>query len=210
MSVALLGHQAFLAATGAATGTTNDAYLVAALVLGGIALLLLCLEVFIPSGGILSLLCGACAVASVVAMFMWSTTAGIVLLLVYTIAAPVLALLILKVWAHSPIARRYMLADEAKPVGSDAPNEELDPEDPDAAQSAADLVRSRRFESLAKLVGTRGVTETPLRPSGFVRLECPDGPRRVDASAESGLVEAGVPVRVVAVVDGTLRVRADG
>lgn len=206
MSMALLGQQALAAAS----GTTNDAYLVASLVLAGIALLLLAFEVFIPSGGILALLCGACAVASVVAMFMWSTAGGIILLLIYTIAAPVLTIVMLKVWSRSPIARKYMLSDDAKPVAADAPDEELDPEDPDAAQSAHDLVRRKRIESLAKLVGARGVTETPLRPSGFVRLECSDGPRRVDASAESGLVDAGIPVRVVAVVDGTLRVRAEG
>jgi membrane-bound serine protease (ClpP class) len=52
-------------------------------------------------------------------------------------------------------------------------------------------------------VGTVGEAITPLRPSGFVRI---DG-RRLDASAEGNLIDAGTPIEVVSVRDGQLRVR---
>ncbi|MFO0827016.1 MAG: NfeD family protein [Phycisphaerales bacterium] len=188
----------FLAASG------GDAYLVAAIVLGGIAFLLLGLELLLPTSGMLALLCGASAIASVVAMFMWSTTAGLVLLLSYTIAAPFLLLVLLKLWSKSPIVRRWSLQDaDSKEIRDDGVPRDADP---DADASGAELIRFRRLQSLARLVGQRGVTETPLRPAGFITL---DG-RRVDAVAESGLIEAGTPVRVVAVIDGTLKVRAEG
>lgn len=191
----------------AAAGTDSaDTYLVAALVLGGIALLLLALEVFIPTGGILALLCGACAVASVVAMFMWSTAGGLVLLLVYTVAAPFLVLAFLRFWARSPIARAFTLTDDARVVAEPQTPFDVDPGDPDAAQAANDAQRRHRSAGGAKLVGASGIAETPLRPAGFVLL---DG-RRIDAVAETGLIDAGTPVRIVSVQDGVVKVRAQG
>ena len=183
----------------------SDAYLVAALVLGGIGLFLLAVEVFIPTGGLLALLCGTCFVASVVAMFMWSPTGGLVLLLVYTIAAPFLLMGLLKLWSTSPIAKRLSLNEgTAKSVVEEAPPD-IDPNDPDAQQSASDAARRRRILALNEYVGRNGVSETALRPSGFVSL---DG-RRVDAVAEAGCIDSGVPVRLVAFLDGGLRVRAE-
>ncbi|MBL9149346.1 MAG: hypothetical protein JNM94_11690 [Phycisphaerae bacterium] len=180
----------------------SDSYLVASIILGGVSLLLLGLEMILPTSGMLALLCGTCLVASVVAMFMWNATAGLLLLLGYTIAAPFVFFLFLKVWSKSPIVRAYALNDDAsKPVGAEAPIEGIDPE----AEGADDLLRFRRLKALADAIGKRAVTETPLRPAGFITL---DG-HRVDAIAENGFVEAGVSVRVVAVVDGALKVRAD-
>ncbi|MDZ4830600.1 MAG: NfeD family protein [Phycisphaerae bacterium] len=180
----------------------SDAYLIAAIVLGGIALLLLGLELVIPTGGLLGLLCGISAVASIVAMFMWSITAGLLLLMAYAIGAPFLLLFLLKLWASSPLVRRYALNDGPSRDAGVAPV--VADSDPDADDDV-DLARMRRLHSLAQLVGRRGVAETPLRPVGFIAL---DG-RRIDAVAESGLIEAGTPVRVVAVLDGTLKVRAE-
>jgi membrane-bound ClpP family serine protease len=52
-------------------------------------------------------------------------------------------------------------------------------------------------------VGDAGEAITPLRPGGFVRI----GGRRIDATAEGDLVDAGTPVEVVSVRDGQVRVR---
>ncbi|MDZ4752889.1 MAG: NfeD family protein [Phycisphaerae bacterium] len=215
----ILGTQALLsvlAQTPADTGNT-DAYLVASLVLGALGIVLLFIEIFVPSGGMLAILTGIAFIGSVVSMFLWSPIAGLVLLLVYAGSVPIVGPLLIKLWTKSPIVRRYTLNDGASRVvtefehdekssdGSAPLSEGFDPLDPDAAQSARDSLRARRLRDLAALIGERGTAETSLRPSGFVML----GSRRVDAAAESGLIEAGTPVRVVAVLDGVLKVRAE-
>jgi membrane-bound serine protease (ClpP class) len=194
----------------------SDAYLVASLVLGLVGLLILAIELFIPTGGLLAILCAVSFIASVVAMFMWSTPAGVFLLFAYVIAAPFALVFFLKLWAKSPLVRRYALRDPERMTVVSANGESLaggaasgisiDPEDPDAAQAASDDARRRRHRELAGLVGQHGIVETPLRPIGFIRI----GEQRLDASAETGLIDAGTPVRVIAVVDGTLKVRAEG
>src|SRR4029453_6199015 len=134
--------------------------------------------------GMLALLCGGCAIASVVAMFMWSTAGGMFLLLGYTIAAPFLIYFMLKLWAKSPIVRRYALNDgPSKVVTAESVVEGADP---DSEGVPSELARFRRMQALNAMVGRRGVTETPLRPAGFITL---DG-KRVDAAAESGLIDA--------------------
>lgn len=50
----------------------------------------------------------------------------------------------------------------------------------------------------AELVGREGVAQTVLRPSGMAMI---DG-KRLDVAAESGMIAAGAPIKVVA-VEGT-------
>ena len=50
----------------------------------------------------------------------------------------------------------------------------------------------------AELVGSEGVAQTVLRPSGMAVI---DG-NRLDVDAESGMIAAGSPIKVVA-VEGT-------
>ncbi len=67
------------------------------------------------------------------------------------------------------------------------------PEAHEVAPSAGGL-------DLLGLVGRRGRALTPLRPSGMVEFEG----RRIDAVAESGLIEAGLEVEAVRVRSGRL------
>jgi membrane-bound serine protease (ClpP class) len=195
------------AAAGAAGGSSGDGFLVASLILGGIGILLLALEVVIPTSGMLAIVCGVAFLGSIVAMFLWSVTAGFALMAIYAFAAPFLLILLLKLWARSPIARRAVL--DSGPVklvtANPVPGAEMDPDDPEAVVAANDQARLRRAREMAAFIGRRGVAVTPLRPSGFVQL---DG-QRVDAVAETGLIDPGMPVRVVAILDGALKVRPD-
>lgn len=194
------------AAQAAASGST-DTYLVASIILGIAGLLILVIELFVPTGGLLAILCTVSFIGSVVAMFMWSPAAGIVLLAGYAIAAPFALVLFLKLWSKSPIVRKYALKDpEGTRLVRVGTSVAIDPEDPDAPQAASDDARRQRAREMASFVGLRGIVETPLRPIGFVRI----AGHRLDASAETGLIEPGTPIRVVAIVDGTLKVRADG
>lgn len=193
-----------VAAIGATTGANTDAYLVAAIVLGLVGLAILVIELFIPSGGLLAILCAVSFVGSVVAMYMWGTLAGTVLLFGYLASSLAAIPLFLKLWSKSPLVRKYTLQDGPNvKVIRGAARADVDPEDPDAEQAASDDARQRRLRDDHQYIGRQGVAETPLRPIGFVRI----GDRRLDASAETGLIDAGTPVRVVAVVDGTLKVR---
>ncbi len=198
---------ATLIAQAAAVDGNTDGYLVAALILGGVGLVLLAIEIFVPTGGLLAILTAVAFIASVVAMFMWSSVGGLLLLVGYTAAAPLIGAAMLKLWSKSPLVRKYTLnSGPSRVVKASASDEsDIDTSDPEAAQAANDHARLRRVRDLASLTGERGVAETPLRPAGFVLLHG----RRIDAVAESGLIEPGTPVRVVGAIDGTLKVRAD-
>ena len=204
-SLKLIASSIVLAA-GTTEQTGGDGFLLAALLLLGVGIILLVVEAFVPTGGILGLLTAVAFLASLVAMYLWSPAAGLLMTVVLVLIAPFAGWLLVKLWKKSPIVRAYTLeSGTAKIVtADDAPPDGIDPFDPDAAQFASDHARSERIRALAALIGERGVAETPLRPSGFARI---DG-RRVDATAESGFIEAGTPVRVVSIVDGTLKVRA--
>ena len=56
-----------------------------------------------------------------------------------------------------------------------------------------------------ELIGLQGVTITSLRPVGKVRIEG----RRIDAMAETGIIEADTPIVVVDVYDNQIKVRPE-
>jgi len=192
-----------------AEAAPSDIYLVASVVLLAIALLLIALEAFIPSGGLLGLLGGTAFLASVVSMFLYSRTGGVLLLMGSAIVAPFLLVGIARVWAASPIARRFAVGDQVPPKVLDAFGDGAeatpvhDPDDPDAADAARAAASRSRLARLEALVGHSGVAATDLRPAGFIEI---DG-RRLDAMAEAGLIEAGTPIRIVSAAEGLLRVR---
>jgi membrane-bound ClpP family serine protease len=184
----------------------SDTYLIVSIGLLLLALVLLVLEVFIPTGGLLGVLCGTSFVGSVVSMFLYSVTAGLLLLMGSAITAPFLVLGLARIWVRSPIAKRLAVGDDGPTrlfddAGEDLP--EHDRDDPEAVEAARAAARRSRQAALDALVGREGIADTDLRPAGFIRL---DG-RRLDAIAESSLIEAGTPVRVVSAAEGILRVR---
>ncbi len=165
--------------TDGSTGT-----LLAALLLGAAALAIFFLEFVLPTGGLLAILCSLCAIGSVVLGFMYDATTGMILLAVYSIAAPFMLMFGLRMATKSPLGRRMVLVAE-DPARTNQQGHTL----PD--------------ESNAPSVGAVGEAITPLRPAGYVRF---DG-RRVDASAEGDLIDAGTMVEVVSIRDGQVRVR---
>lgn len=119
----------------------NTTYLFVSLGLLGLAVILLALELLIPSGGALAVATGVSAIASVVAMFAYDLTWGAVYLAIVCIAAPVVGIAIMKLWVNTPVGRRMVLSD------------------------AAGGMSARRVS-----VGDEGVTLTVLRPVGTVRI----------------------------------------
>ncbi len=178
----------------AATGPGDDSYIFWGMALFGIALLLLLLEFIVPSGGLIGALCAIAIAGSVFSFFKYDTMWGYVALALYAIFGPVLIIFMFKFWLHSPMAKWMIL-------GGIEQNEN---ESGDAAMSP-DQARSERMAELNELIGLRGVTITSLRPVGKVRIEG----RRIDAMAETGVIEADTPIVVVDVYDNQIKVRPE-
>jgi membrane-bound ClpP family serine protease len=164
------------------SGDESSGTLIAAILLGVAAFGIFFIEFVLPTGGLLAILCVICAIASVSLGFMHDPSLGITLLALYSVAAPFMVLLGLKLATQSKMGKRMVLTAE------------------DPARTGAGI-----SESAAQLpaIGAHGEAITQLRPVGFVRI---DG-RRLDASAEGDVIDAGARIEVVSHRDGQLRVR---
>lgn len=177
-----------IAADAAADSTTAERWVILGFVLLALALVFFAAELFLPSGGLLATLCGVSLLGSVACFFVHDWRWGVVAASIYAAGAPAAIVFGLKVWAVSPLARRMILGDDTDPAG---------PGSPRAAAIAA------RREQLQRLVGAEGTAVTPLRPVGIVRIQG----QRVDALADTGLIDSGARVTVVEVVDDQIKVR---
>ncbi len=185
----------FMLAQNAAATTTggDEIYLVWGFLLLAAALGLLFLEFLIPSGGLIGMLCGVSAVGSVVSFFMYDTMWGVVAACAYVILTPIVLVFFFKIWISSPLAKRMILTGHT---------ESTDPADDDSEEEVEQQRRKRHAE-LQQLVGVEGVTVTALRPVGVVKIQG----QRVDAMAESGVIEANVPIEVTDVYDNQIKVK---
>ncbi len=152
-----------------------DPYLAWGLGLLGMAVLLVIIEIFLPTGGIVAVLSALAALGGIIALFMHDITWGAIGLLGVLIAAPIAFFGGLRIWENSPIGRRMM----------GVPSEENNTTGP--------ATRDDR----EALLGEVGVAVSPLRPVGVIKV----GGKRLDAQAEISFIEAGEPV-VITKVDG--------
>jgi len=147
----------------------------------GTGILLAIAEIFIPSHGILTVLSIGSFVSAAAVAFLMGTTPGVVTLFAVLILAPFLIYVLLRVWPHTPVARRLILSG------------------PTGIAKAGDLAHYNPKE----LVGRVGVAKTMLRPSGKMTL---DG-RPIDCITEGDLVPAGRKVKILAVEGARVVVR---
>ena len=148
----------------------------------GLALLFLCLEVFLPSGGLVGVVALVCLGLGLWNAFQTSLRLGLIFVLVDFVAVPVTVVAALRLWVRSPLGRGFALAPP-RPVEFEVSHGEHAAED---------------------LVGSVGRAMTPLHPCGHVLV----GGRRHDGMAESGLIAEGTRVRVVRVRSGQFIVRS--
>lgn len=174
----------------------NETLLLWGFILFGAALLLLVIELFVPSGGLIGLLSGVAVIGSVVAFFMYDTTLGAVALISYIVLVPIVGFFLFKFWLNSPLARNMILGD-LDDSDIQAEGEGHPPMSPDQA-------RQDRMAQLQSLIGVEGEAVTPLRPVGIVKIQG----QRIDAMAESGMIDPGMPVIVTDVYDNQIKVRA--
>jgi len=138
-------------------------------------------EVFIPSGGLLSVCALACVAGGVAIFFRQSTAAGWLGVVAAVVMVPVLLVTAYAVLPKTRFGKQVILARPVRQRG-------------DAISDSPDL---------AKLVGQRGTVLTPLRPVGT----CDFQGRRIECVAESGYVASGQEVTVIRLEGVQLTVR---
>lgn len=153
------------------------------LLLAGCALVVL--EVFIPSGGIISILAAVAFIASIVMAFQESATTGpaigFVFAAVTVFAVPTLIALAFKYWPKTPMGKAFL--------GELPTDEEVLPDDPRRA-----------------LIGRVGVARTKMLPSGAVEI---DG-HMIDAVTQGQAIEPGTYVLIAEVRANRVVVRPAG
>jgi membrane-bound serine protease (ClpP class) len=158
-----------------AGGPIIEQWILWVVLLAGAGFLLILLELFVPSAGLIGLLAAVVLVAATVIAFQnGGPTAGLITLLAIAAGVPCVVFFGFGLWTKSPLGRRFML---------EAPK----PEDVDDADVKELHLRA--------LIGQHGVAVTPLRPAGIVEVNG----MRVDTVTEGIMVEAGTRVKVVSV-----------
>jgi membrane-bound serine protease (ClpP class) len=147
--------------------------------------LLLVLEAFVPSAGILSFLAVGCTITGIVFLFRYDTMWGWIGLLSSLVLGPAAFAGALNILPNTPLGRTMF-----GPSG-----EEIAEQD----QASKTAIRQAR-EALS---GKVGMALTDMRPSGVIEIEG----KRHDAIATGGVVDRGSAVRVVRVSGLTIEVR---
>ena len=148
-----------------------------------ISLLLVSLEAFIPSAGVLGLLAGTLLVWSIYKGFMASTLCGICLACSTLIALPLLFMMFVKWWPLTPLGKRMLNATSDDP---------------------ADLLPDgETYVQVQSQVGKQGTAVTDFLPNGRIRVDDSE----FDAVTEGVLVDAGTPIEVTHVEGNRIIVR---
>lgn len=151
----------------------------------GAALLLLLLEVFIPSMGVLFVTAVVVALAGVVTLFTYDAVWGLAGLLAVLVLGPMIGYFGLNIWKNTAIGRRM--------IGSKT----------EAEIEEAKQAEMRERDRMLALVGTEGEALTDLRPVGVARFEG----KKLDVTSELGLIPKGSRVKITAVEGALIKVR---
>lgn len=154
-----------------------------AVILLVIGLALIFLEVFVPSGGLISCLAALAVLASIAVAFYGSVTGGMIMLIVTAIILPVVIVMAVKWWPHTPLGRLILLPR---------------PENPDDV-----LPDTEEYRGLESLIGQIGVARCKMLPSGVVKI----GRKTYEAVSDGLAVDEGQHVKVIDVRTHRLVVR---
>ena len=138
-------------------------------------------EVFVPSGGLISICALACLIGGVAIFFQHSTTAGLIGVGVAIIMIPSVLIIAYKVFPKTRFGKSVTLTPPERQEGDAVPD----------------------TPELKDMLGAVGVVITPLRPVGM----CDFSGQRIECVAESGYVDKGQKVKVVRVQSTQLTVR---
>jgi membrane-bound ClpP family serine protease len=165
----------------------NEAMLFWGLGLLAAAILLVVVEVFVPSGGVIAVVSVGCAAVGIYCLFRAdpSHVWGFIGIATVLVLGPAVMAFALRVWPSTPIGRRML--------------GELPPEQVEVQR----LEEQRQRDRMAALVGVEGRVLTDLRPVGLIEV---DG-QRLEALAQSSFIPAGSKVRITAVEGAQIKVR---
>ena len=176
MMTPLLLAQAAGGAGNAAQAAAGPDLLLWGVILLAFAVLLMLVEAFLPTGGIVGLMAGVAAIAGLVCLTLENTTLGLLTSIVAVLAFPVAAWYLLKHAPDLPLGRMMTLQSvEQPPVPPAGPGLSL---------------------------GDVGTTQTALRPMGACRF----GACTVECHALDAMIDEDREVRVVDLVDGRVLV----
>jgi len=156
-------------------------WLVFAVFLYFVCAVLIIAEVFVPSGGLISICAIACLVGGIVIFFQYSATAGWIGIGIAVIMIPSVLVVAYKIFPRTRFGKNVTLTPPKRRQGDAIPD----------------------TDKLKELLGADGVVLTPLRPVGM----CDFSGQRVECVAESGYVDKGTKVKVINVESTQLTVR---
>jgi membrane-bound serine protease (ClpP class) len=142
-------------------------YSTLSLILLAAGILVIVVEMFIPSAGILGFVAASFLIGGVVVAFMHSVFFGLAVLTGTSLAMPLLFWLLVKVWPMTPLGKAILMNDTIDNVVPESKTEAL--------------------------VGQVGIAKTKMLPSGIVEI---DG-RQHDAVSEGFAINPGDTVKVV-------------
>lgn len=161
----------------------EESYLIWGLALYGVGILLVIIEIFVPSGGVIGLMATGSAIAGDVCLWLADPVWGALGVLAIMVLGPLLFFFAVNLLPSTPMGRRLLFGEQ----GEDASKETL-------------LGNVNPYD---KLVGQEGIVLTDLRPVGSARI---DGERH-EVLADTHMIEAGAKVRVVSVRGNEIKVR---
>ena len=156
-------------------------WLVFAVFLYLVSATLIVAEVFVPSGGLISVCAFACLIGGILIFFNHSAATGWIGLVIAVIMIPSVLVVAYKMFPKSRFGKAVTLTPPERHQGDAIPD----------------------TDELKGLLGATGVVLTPLRPVGT----CDFSGRRVECVAESGYVDKDKKVEVIHVEGTQLTVR---
>jgi len=156
-------------------------WLVFAVFLYFVCAALIIAEVFVPSGGLISICALACLIGGIAIFFHHSATAGWIGIVVAAVMIPSVVVTAYKVFPRTRFGKSVTLTPPQREQGDAVPD----------------------TGELKELLGAVGEVLTPLRPVGM----CDFSGQRVECVAESGYVDKGKKVKVIEVESTQLTVR---
>jgi len=138
-------------------------------------------EVFVPSGGLISIFALACLVGGAVIFFQHSATAGWIGVGIAAVMIPTVLVIAYRMFPKTRFGKSVTLTPPERQQGDAIPD---------------------TFE-LKEMLGEVGVVLTPLRPVGM----CDFAGKRVECVAEGGYIDKDKKVKVIDVESTQLTVR---
>lgn len=142
---------------------------------------LLVAEVFVPSGGLITIFALVCLIAGLVIFFKHSVVVGWIGVFTAVVMIPAVLIIAYKLFPKTKFGKGVILSPPERQAGDAIPDTDM----------------------LKGLLGKEGLVLTTLRPVGI----CEFSGMRVECVAESGYVDKGKTVKVIDVKGTQLTVR---